>query len=65
MDNYPVGDGTVSLKITDLERSGERINTANTPELQQALTVMLWRGCWTTFPSYPIQIQDWIGPSNT
>ena len=31
--------GTVSLKITDLERKAN-INTANTAELQQALTVM-------------------------
>jgi type II secretory pathway component PulK len=39
MDNYQIGDGTVSLKIIDLERLAN-INTANTAELQQALTVM-------------------------
>ena len=39
LDNYPVGDGTVSLKITDLERKAN-INTASTAELQQALTLM-------------------------
>src|SRR5580704_9459834 len=39
LDNYPVGDGTVSLKIIDLERKAN-INTANTAEIQQALTVM-------------------------
>jgi general secretion pathway protein K len=39
MSDYPIGDGTVSLKITDLERKAN-INTANTAELQQALTVM-------------------------
>ncbi len=39
LDNFPVGDGTVSLKIIDLERYAN-INTANTAELQQALTVM-------------------------
>jgi type II secretory pathway component PulK len=39
LGNYPVGDGTVSLKIVDLERKAN-INTANTPELQQALTLM-------------------------
>jgi type II secretory pathway component PulK len=39
MIDYPIGDGTVSLKITDLERKAN-INTANTAELQQALTVM-------------------------
>ena len=39
LDNYQLGDGTFSLKITDLERLAN-INTANTPELQQALTLM-------------------------
>ena len=39
MDNYPVGDGTISLKIIDLERK-VNVNTANAPELQQVLTVM-------------------------
>lgn len=39
LDNYQVGDGTVSIKIVDLERKAN-INRANTPELQQALTVM-------------------------
>ena len=39
MTDYPIGDGTVSLKITDLERKAN-INTANTAELQQALTLM-------------------------
>src|SRR5476649_1177809 len=32
LDNFAVGDGTISLKITDLERKAN-INTANTPEL--------------------------------
>ena len=39
LDNYQVGDGTVSIKIIDLERKAN-INTANAAELQQALTVM-------------------------
>src|SRR5271169_1668729 len=39
LDNYQIGDGTVSVKIIDLERKAN-INMANTPELQQALTVM-------------------------
>lgn len=39
LDNYQVGDGTVSIKIVDLERKAN-INTATTVELQQALTVM-------------------------
>lgn len=39
MENYPVGAGTISLKIIDLERK-VNVNTANSPELQQVLTVM-------------------------
>ena len=41
LDNYQVGDGTVSIKIVDLERK-VNINTvnANPGELQQALTLM-------------------------
>ena len=51
LDNYPVGDGTVSLKIIDLERK-VNINTANAATLQQALTLMGVDA--TTFPSCPI-----------
>jgi general secretion pathway protein K len=39
MTDYPVGSGTVSLKIIDLERK-VNVNTANSLELQQVLTVM-------------------------
>jgi general secretion pathway protein K len=39
LDNYPVGDGTVSIKIIDLERK-VNINTANATMIQQALTLM-------------------------
>ncbi|MGA2240694.1 MAG: helix-hairpin-helix domain-containing protein [Verrucomicrobiota bacterium] len=39
LDNIPVGDGTVSIKIIDLERFAN-INTATETELQQVLTVM-------------------------
>jgi general secretion pathway protein K len=39
LDNYQVGDGTVAIKIVDLERKAN-INTASAAELQQALTVM-------------------------
>src|SRR5476651_946216 len=39
LDNFAVGEGTVSLKIIDLERKAN-INTANQPEIQQALTLM-------------------------
>jgi len=39
LNDYPIGDGTVSVKIIDLERFAN-INTAPAPELQQALTLM-------------------------
>jgi general secretion pathway protein K len=39
LDNYPVGDGTVSIKIIDLERK-VNINTASATTIQQALTVI-------------------------
>jgi general secretion pathway protein K len=39
LDNYQVGDGTISIKIIDLERKAN-INTATAAELQQVLTVM-------------------------
>jgi general secretion pathway protein K len=39
MDNYQVGDGTISVKIVDLDRR-MNVNTANALELQQMLTVM-------------------------
>jgi type II secretory pathway component PulK len=39
LDNYPIGDGTVSIKIIDLERK-VNVNTANPVVLQQALNLM-------------------------
>jgi general secretion pathway protein K len=39
LDNYQVGDGTVSVKIIDLDRK-VNINTADPRELQQALNLM-------------------------
>ena len=57
MDNYPVGDGTVSIKIIDLERKAN-INTANTAELQQALTLMGVDADAISVVSD--SIQDWI-----
>jgi general secretion pathway protein K len=39
LNDFPVGDGTVSLKIIDLERRAN-INTASAAVLQQALTLM-------------------------
>jgi general secretion pathway protein K len=43
LDNYPVGDGTVSIKIIDLERKvniNTAINPANSQMIQQALILM-------------------------
>ena len=39
LDNYQIGDGTVSLKIVDLERK-VNVNTAGPAVLQQALNLM-------------------------
>jgi general secretion pathway protein K len=60
LDNYQVGDGTVSVKIIDLERKAN-INTANTLELQQALTVMGVDADDISVVSD--SIQDWIAPA--
>lgn len=60
MDNYQIGDGTVSLKIIDLERFAN-INTANTAELQQALTVMGVDADAISVVSD--SIQDWRSPA--
>jgi general secretion pathway protein K len=57
LDNFAVGDGTISLKITDLERKAN-INTANTPELQQALTLM--GADADSISVVADSIQDWI-----
>jgi general secretion pathway protein K len=43
LDNYPVGDGTVSIKIIDLERKvniNSAVNSANSQLIQQALILM-------------------------
>ena len=60
LNNYPVGDGTVSLKIIDLERKAN-INTANSLEIQQALTLMGVDANDISVVSD--SIQDWIGPA--
>ena len=39
MDNYQVGDGTISVKIIDLDRK-VNVNTASSLQLQQVLTAM-------------------------
>ena len=62
LNNYPVGGGTVSVKIIDLERFAN-INTANGTEIQQALTDM---GVDANEMSVVADsIQDWIGPPGT
>jgi type II secretory pathway component PulK len=61
LNNYPIGDGTVALKIVDLERK-VNINTANTAVLQQALTAM---GVGADDLSVVSDsIQDWIDPDD-
>jgi type II secretory pathway component PulK len=59
MDNFPVGDGTISIKITDLERK-VNINTANSATLQQALTLMGVDADSLSVVSD--SIQDWRSP---
>jgi len=59
LDNYQVGDGTVSIKIVDLERK-MNINTVNPAELQQALTLMGVGADGISVISD--SILDWIGP---
>ena len=60
LDNYPVGDGTVSIKIIDLERK-VNINTANATTIQQALTLMGVDASDISVVSD--SILDWIGPA--
>lgn len=57
LENYRIGDGTVTLKITDLERK-ININTASEPILQQALTSMGLDASET--PAITDGILDWI-----
>jgi general secretion pathway protein K len=60
MNNFPVGDGTITIKIVDLERKAN-INTADTPLLQQTLTLMGVDADSISVVSD--SIQDWIGPA--
>jgi len=60
MNNFPVGDGTISIKITDLERKAN-INSASTLMLQQALTVMGVDADSLSVVSD--SIQDWRSPA--
>jgi len=60
MDNFKIGDGSVSLKIVDLERFAN-INTAPPAMLQQALTVMGVDADDISVVSD--SIQDWRSPA--
>jgi general secretion pathway protein K len=60
LDHYPVGDGTVSIRIIDLERK-VNINTANAQAIQQALTLMGVDASQISVVSD--SILDWIGPA--
>ncbi len=61
LDNYPVGDGTVSVKIIDLERK-VNINTASRDTLVQALTLMGVNA--SDISVVADSILDWIGPAD-
>lgn len=61
LDNVPLGDGTVSVKIVDLERK-ININTATTPVLQQVLNAMGVDASQISVISD--SIQDWIDPDD-
>jgi general secretion pathway protein K len=57
LDNFKLGDGVISLKIVDHE-SKVNVNTADAPELNQALTLMgVDAG---TIPFVTDSILDWI-----
>jgi hypothetical protein len=59
LNNFPIGDGTVSLKIMDNERFAN-INSAGTPEITQALTLMgVDAGSISVISD---SIQDWVQP---
>jgi general secretion pathway protein K len=59
LNSYQVGDGTISIKIIDLERKAN-INTATPLEIQQVLTLMGVDANDISVVSD--SIQDWIGP---
>ena len=62
LDNVPMDKGTVSLKIIDLERFAN-INTANSVELQQVLTLMGVDADDISIVSD--SILDWIQPGDS
>lgn len=57
LDNYRIGEGTVSIKITDLERK-VNINLATEPVLQQTLTSLGMDA--SEAPAVADGILDWI-----
>jgi type II secretory pathway component PulK len=61
LDNYPVGDGMISVKIVDLERKFN-INMADEAVLQQALTLVGVEG--SEIQSISSAILDWIDPDD-
>jgi len=61
LDNIAIGEGTVSLKITDLDRFAN-INSASGQEIQQALTLMgVDAGSISVISD---SIQDWVQPGD-
>jgi general secretion pathway protein K len=61
LDDVRVGDGTLSIKITDLERR-INVNVADEPLLQQALTQMGVEA--SEIPIVADSILDWIDPDD-
>jgi len=62
LDNVPLGNGTFSIKITDLDRK-VNVNTAGPEALEQAFRLVgIDAGEFTTLSS---SIQDWIDPDES
>ncbi len=61
LENYPLGNGTITLKITDLERKFN-INMADERILEQALTLVGVDG--GEIPGISSAILDWIDPDD-
>lgn len=61
LDNFPVGEGFVSIKMTELE-SKLNINMADTPLIQQVLTTM--GADAGQLSAVADAIQDWVDPDD-
>jgi len=61
LNDFPVGDGTVSLKIIEQE-SKINVNHANTPLLDQVLTIMGVDA--SSISVVADSIQDWVDPDD-